>query len=349
MKHILFGLLGVGLLFAVMPSSTNYTLRNYDYGSGGTSSSSSSNYKLNATTGETSNTQSTSTNYKARSGNNNVQQSNVPPAPTFTNPSNYYDKLHFVLNPANNPSDTKFVVAISSDNFTTTQYVQADDTVGPTLTAADYQTYAAWGSSSGQTIIGLSPSTSYKIKVSAIQGSFTQTEYGPAASAATVAPNITFSIYTDSEPSPPFVTSFGSLLPATVTTSTDKIWVTLGTNADAGAMVYLSSTNAGLHSAHTGYTIASATANLAGVSSGYGAQGVSATQTSGGPLSISSSYNLSSQNVGAISTSARQIFSTPAPINGGSGAFWLLAKAASTTPASGDYTDTLAIVAAAAF
>lgn len=349
MKFRLSGWLGIGLLFATMPSSTNYQLHNYNYGSGGTANSTSTNYSLNANTGGTNNVQSTSTNYKARSGNNNTQQANVPPAPTFTNPASYYDKLKFVLNTGNNPTDTKFAIAISTDNFVTTKYVKSDDTVGTTLTSGDYQTYAAWGGASGQNVIGLTPATTYKIKVTAIQGKFTQTEYGPTATAATVTPSITFSIFTDSNPTPPFVTSFGQLLPATVTSAADKIWANLSTNADSGAMVYLSSVNAGLRSPSKSFTLSSATANLGAVSTGYGAQGFSTTQTSGGPLSIVSPFNVSAQNVGVITTGAQAIFSSTAPITGGSGSFKLMAKASSQTPSSSDYSDTLTVVAAASF
>jgi hypothetical protein len=340
----------LSLLLAALPSSSNYSLHNYGFGSGGTSNSSSTNYKLNATTGETSNGQSASTSYKARSGNQNTQQSNVPPAPAFTNPSNYYDKLKFVINTGNNASTAKFSVAISSDNFVTTQYVHPDGTSSPTFTAAsDLQTYAAWGGASGQLVIGISPTTTYQIKVNAIQGNFTQTEYGPSAAAATVAPSVSFSIYTDSQGSPPFITSFPRLLPATVVSANDKIWFGLTTNADAGAIIYISSINAGLKSTNNGYTITSATADLSGASTGYGAQDQSVTQTSGGPFVMAAPFNGAAQNVGALTSSLRPIFSSPQPVTGGNGSLLLKAKAATTTPESSDYGDKITLTSAAVF
>ena len=339
-------------LFATMPSSTNYQLNNYNYGSGGTGSSNSTNYSLNATTGETSNSESTSTNYKVRSGNNNVQQAHVPTAPTFTNPASYYDRLRFIIAPSDNPSDTKFSIAISDDNFTTTRYIQNDNTVGSVRGAEDYQTYAAWGSGSGQLVIGLLPATTYKVKVNAFQGNFTETEYGPTATAATVAPSITFDIdvsASDTETAPPYNISLGNMLPATVTTTTDKVWVDIDTNANSGAMVYVRSANTGLSSSYTGYTIASATADLSGASTGYGAQGSSVAQSSGGPLSITAPYNGAGQNVGLIDTALRQVFSASAPITAGRGSFVLKAKSAAQTPAGGDYQDVLTIVAAGSY
>jgi hypothetical protein len=348
MKHGIYSLLIGGFLFAAMPASSSYSLHNYGFGSGGTSTSTSSSYKLNAISGETSNVQSSSATYKARSGNNNSQQANVPNAPTFTNPSSYYDKLNFVVNPGGtSATDTKYAVAISSDNFLTTKFVQADDTVNNTKV---YQTYAAWGSATGQNVIGLSASTTYKMKVSAMQGNFTETEFGPIATAATVAQSISFTISTDSQPSPPFSTAFGNLLPATVTTASDKVAVALTTNANAGATVYISSLNAGLKSPHAGnFTISSATADLSAAATGYGAQNFSVGQTTGGPMSSIAPYNVAAQNVGLLSTILKPIYTSTAPITGGTGSFKLMAKAATSTPAAKDYADTLNLTAAGSF
>lgn len=338
-------------MFAALPSSTNYGLHNYNYGSGG-GTTTSTNYSLNSTTGQPSNVQSTGTNSNSRPGNNNTQQAYVPPAPTFDNPANYYNKLHFAINPGTNPSDTKFSIAISSDDFVTVYYVQNDNTISLVKGIEDYQTYVAWGGASGQNIVGLAPSTTYKLKVNAFQGSFTETEYGPSATASTVAPSITFDIdvaATDTETSPPFVANFGDLLPATATTAANKIWVDIDTNAESGVKVYINSTYTGLRSASRSFTIGSASADLAVASTGYGAQGSTVAQASGGPLTIKAPYNVAAQNVGILDTSLREIFFSTAPITGGRGSLFLKAKAESMTPASGDYQDTLTVVVAASF
>ena len=337
------------VLFAAMPASSSYTLNNYGYGSGGTGSSTSTNYSLNATSGETSNVQSSSTNYSVRSGNNNTQQAIVPISPSFTNPANYYNKLMFVLNPGASPSDTKFSIAISTDNFVTTQFVQIDDTIGNSKV---YQTFASWGGASGQLVVGLTPITTYKIKVNAIQGNFTETEYGPITSSATVAPSITFDIdtaATDSKTSPPYSVSFTSLLPGTVVGSTEKIWVDLNTNAESGAGVFISSLNGGLRSARLSSTITSATADLASASSGYGAQGLSVTQSLGGPLVLSSPYNGAGQNVGILNSMIRQLIASTSPITAGRASIQIKAKASIATPSSSDYGDILTITTAGLF
>ena len=174
MTRFFTGMLGGLLLLAALPTSSHYDLHNYGFGSGATSDSSSSSYKVNATTGEIANTPTSSATFEAGAGNNNAQQSYVPPAPTFTNPSSYYNQLHFAVNIGTNPTDATYAIAISSDNFVTTSYVKSDDTLTATFSASLFQTYAAWGSSSGQQVVGLSPSTTYKMKVSSMQGNFTQ-------------------------------------------------------------------------------------------------------------------------------------------------------------------------------
>ncbi len=340
------------VFFSTLPSSSNYQLHNYNYGSGGTNSSSSTNYNLNATTGQVGSPSSTSTNYQSNPGNVNTQQAYVPAAPTFTNPANYYNKLHFVINPGTNPSDTVFSIAISTDNFVTTQYIQNDNTIGAVRGLEDYQTYASWGSGTGQDVIGLVPNTTYQIKANAMQGAFTETQYGPNASASTSPVSISFDIdvsASDTETAPPYATSFGFLLPATVTNATAKIWIDIDTNANSGAMIYMNSTNNGLKSNTTGITITSVTADLASASTGFGVQGSTATQSSGGPLSITSPYNGAGQNVGLLDTALRQVFSAPAPITAGRGSVTLKAKSAATTPAGADYQDVITVIAAGSF
>ena len=94
--HKLWGALLPVFLFAAAPTSTNYTLKTYNIGSGG-STSTSTNYGLQAGTGSQSGSAQSSTNYKANSDGRGVVNANVPPAPTFTNPANYYDRLKQVL------------------------------------------------------------------------------------------------------------------------------------------------------------------------------------------------------------------------------------------------------------
>ena len=339
------------LFLFVIPVSPNFQLRELDIGNGGGGTSNSANYGYEQVIGQLGSEMS-SANQRGGFGFGFTQMANVPGAPTFTNAANNYDKLHLVINTSNNPSDTKFAIAISTDNFTTTNYVKADDTVGASLSFSDYQTYASWGSGTGFDVIGLQPNTTYTVKVKAFSGSYTESGYGPTASAATVNPSLSFDIDvapTDQSTSPPYSTNLGTLLAGTVATGTDKIWVSLDTNANNGGTAYIASANGGLKSTQTSTTIVATTGDLASLASGFGLQVASVSQTSGGPLSSVSPFNGASQNVGAALTNFQSIFTSTAPVTAGRGSISLKAKASDSTPSASDYTETLTVVGSANF
>lgn len=332
-------------ILLAFPASTNYQLKSFEFGAGG-GTPNSSNYYMEGILGEVSGKQS-STNYKADSGLIFVQNANVPTI-TLSNPSSWYNKLKFVIGPENNASDTTYAIAISDDNWATTEYIQDDNTIGPTLGIEDYQTYTNWGGASGENVIGLTPNTTYKVKAKALQGDYTESAYGPESSAATSAVTLTFDIDvgpTHSESAPPYVVPFGSLSIGSVNTATDKVWVDLSTNADYGAYVYIRDANAGLKSTALNYTITSSSTNLASANEGYGVRGDT---TSG--LTFLSPYNGASDNVGVVDTTVRELLNSGgAAVSGGWASFLLKVKPSATTPSASDYTDTLTIVASATF
>src|SRR5947209_6326260 len=157
----------LSLFILVVPASTNYQLKTYNLGAGGGINNSSTNYSGNSEIGEVGGVNGTSTNYQVNPGLIYTFQAYVPGQPTLTNPgNNYYNKLHFVIDAQNNPTDTKFAIAISSDNFITTKYVQTDGSLSSSFSVAnDYQTYSQWGGAVGFNAIGLLANTAYKIKV----------------------------------------------------------------------------------------------------------------------------------------------------------------------------------------
>lgn len=326
-------------VFAALPSSTHYSIRDYNFGAGGTQNSSSTNFKALGIVGQVDTGSLSSTNYQTLNGLVYVQLAALPPAPTFTNPSSWYNKLSLVLDNANNPTDAEFLIAISPDSFTTTDYVQADDTIN---TSPVWQTYSSWGGSGGITIIGLTPGTTYTVKVAARQGNYTQTGFGPTATAATANPSLSFSLTPNS-------INLGTLTPGSVTTSSN-VTVTTSTNGAGGNIVWISDANSGLTSSSTSSTIAALSGDLSSTLQGYGIQGTSVTQTSGGPMEILSPYNVSSSNVGTVSQTEKPIFdSSSQPITSGQGVFQILAKASATTIAAPDYADTISVVTSANF
>ncbi len=339
------------LLVAALPASGSYHLDSYGFGSGGTANSSSNNYRVNGIAGDAASGTESSSNYKVRAGETHTKEANVPIV-AIANNASWYNKLLVTIDPQSNPSDAKFAIAISTDNFATTQYIKNDFTVGSSLSFSDYQTYAGWGSTSGVYVRGLKASTVYSVKAKAYTGKFTESPYGPVASAATVDPELSFDIdvsATDQSTSPPYAISLGNLLPGNVINSPQRVWVSLDTNGESGGKVYLSGQNAGLRSTTSAYTINSFTGDLSSAAEGFGVQGASATQSSGGPLSLSAPYNGSADNVGIADTTIRELFTAPDPITSGRGSFVLKAKSQTMTPASSDYAEILTAIASASF
>lgn len=343
------GVSGIIGLFAVAPSSTNFNLKAFELGSGGEDNLSSTNYNLNGLTGQQAGGTMTSTNYIVGSGEIPTQNANITAPPTVTNPANYYNRLNVVLDTGSNPTDTTYLIAVSDDNFVTTYYVQTDNSIGPTLSITNYQTYSAWGGASGFTLLGLSPSTAYKVKVKALQGDFTESAYSAEASASTVATSLSFSVATSITPTPPFSAYFSSLIPNTVVDANATAELSFSTNAVNGGTVYITSTNSGLVSALAGSTISSASADLSVASSGYGALVSATSQVSGGPIVAQNPYNGAGNNVGGLSNSLTTILDSSSAITTGNGSVTLKARANSTTPSSSDYSDTITFVVAASF
>jgi hypothetical protein len=199
-------------------------------------------------------------------------------------------------------------------------------------------------------MLGLTPNVSYKVEVKALQGNFTGSKFSPFSSiVATENTTLSASLSTSLTGTPPFISTFSSLIPGTVATGDANLITGFTTNAYNGGVAYITSLNGGLKSNGQSTTITSASADLSSVNSGYGAQIVSATQSSGGPLSGLSPFNVGSNNVGALTTSLQPIFSTTAPITSAAGTLKLMAKAYINTPPSTDYTDTLTVVFAMNF
>lgn len=345
----------VSLLFflLVFPASDTYSLKSFSFGSGG-GTAASDTYSGEFVSGEVAGRPADGSTYDLWPGMVFTQFANVPPAPTFTNPSNYFNKLPIIIQTAGNSTNTKFAIAISTDNFATeTNYVQSDNTIGATLGAEDWQTYANWGGGSGEFIVGLSPSTTYSVKVKAEQGLYTEGPWGPVASAATSGLLLSFDIdvsASNEETAAPYTLSLGSLASGSVVTSASSVWVDLTTNATAGGSVYVYGSTGGLYSASSAYTIAGVSADLSVTAEGFGLRSTSVAQGSGGPLAAQSPYNGASDSVGTVATTAQPIYtSTATPITSGRGSFVVKAKSKAITPAATDYTETLTLIAAGSF
>jgi len=339
-KFLIAGL----VLFGALPSTANYKLNGYGFGSGGTANSTTATYALEGGTGEISGQTGVTTTYNLKPAFTEMIQARTPQLTAFDNGSStYYNKLHFVIDEQGNPSDALYLLQISTtSNFSSgNSYIQNDLTLNTSLVLSDYQTYSFWGGASGANIIGLSPSTTYYLRVKATQGKYTESAFGPSSTAATVGPQLSFSISTNS-------LAMGSLLPGTVVDAPGTIDITFATNATSGGDVYINGLNTGLSSAHGSSTIPSATGDLSVLTHGFGAR-VTATGASSGTFASVSPYNGVTNNVGLTDTTIRRIFSGTTPIVGGTGSVLIKAKSSSTDPAAADYSETLTMLASATF
>lgn len=339
------------LLFAALPATNNYKLNSYGFGSGGTANSHTTTYAIEGSTGTLSGSPSSTATATTKPGYIQTQQANVPKLLSADNNSGqYYNKLHFVIDPQGNPTDAKYLIAVSSDNFASdTRYIQPDATVSTTLSTSDYQTYSAWGGASGSIVIGLLPSTTYSFKLKATQGKFTESAYGPITTQATAAPTLTFSLVTSAQPSPPFSVSLGTLDAGTINSTPQTVNTSFSTNGTAGGNIYITGKNGGLKSSSTGFQINAVSNDLASLSKGFGAQNSSVGQTSGGPYSVVSPYNVSGTNVGIVDGTTRSLYSSSNPITAGIGTLLFKAKSDTNTISATDYQEVLTFVAAANF
>jgi len=346
-----FGFLATTILFAALPATSNYQLNSYGFGSGGTVSSQTATYSLEGTTGELTGASGSTANATTKPGFVETQQANVPKLSALdNNGGEYYNKLHFVINEQGNPTDATYLIAVSNDNFVAdTKYLQPDGTLHATVSLSDYQTYSAWGGSSGSLIIGLSPSTTYTVKLKATQGKFTESAYGPTSSQATAAPSLTFDLVTSTQSSAPFSVDLGTLTAGNINTTGSTINTSLTTNGASGGDVYIVGKNGALSSSSTGSQISAVTNDLASLSKGFGAQNSSVSQTSGGPYSVASPYNVSGTNVGIVGANNRSLYTSTSPVTGGLGVLLLKAKSATNDVAASDYQEVLTFIAAGNF
>lgn len=185
------------VVFAQTLNSTNYNVEDSAINGGGESSS-STNYSSSDSIDSIESGDSSSTNYKNPSGFQPGAYPGVPATPTLTNTGGVlYNSLDFIVaTGSGQQTDTTYAIAISSDNFVTTYFIQTDDTLG---SVEAWQDYTGWSSGTGERVTGLAPSTTYKIKVKASYGSGSnaadsESGYSQTASATTSAPSLTVSI-----------------------------------------------------------------------------------------------------------------------------------------------------------
>ncbi len=227
------------------PTSQNFELKSYGFGSGGVASGSSNTFHLFGLSGENGGQNAAGSTKGLRGGQIGTMQAAVPPAATFANPGSTYDRLHLTINPGTNPTDATFAVAITDDNWLTTRYIQNDLTIGNVLGAEDFMPYVSWGSGSGTDITQLSRLTTYKVRVAAARGDFTQSGWGPESTAATVDPSLSFGVSSSTLTFDPLTGENSH------TDSSKQTIITTSTNAYRGYTVFGHATGPLSYQSHT--------------------------------------------------------------------------------------------------
>lgn len=350
MKELFIALMAP-LLFAAVPQTTNYQLNSYGFGSGGTVNSSTATYSLEGATGELTDSASSTANTTTKPGYVETKQANVPKLVSLdNNGGEFYNKLQFVIDQQGNPSDAKYLVAVSTDDFTSdTKYLRPDGTLSDSVSTSYYQTYNAWGGANGSLIIGLEPDITYSVKLKATQGDSTESQFGPSLSETTGTPSLTFGLETSTQSSPPFSVSLGTLNAGDINTTDSTINTSLTTNGASGADVYILGKNGALKSDSTGSQISAVSDDLANLTRGFGVQSTSVGQASGGPYTVQSPYDVTGTYVGIVSAINRSLYSSSSPVTDGSGVLVLKAKSATDDVAASDYREVLTFIAAGNF
>lgn len=284
------------------------------------------------------------------------------------------DRIKIEIDHQNNPIDTLYLVGIL-DNVTSIQYyLQSDHTINTTYDIADYMTICSiegkdvrtgsgceintdpeWDADLQSTnVFGLASNRSYTIRVKALHGDFTESEWSPSKTANTEELTLSFDLDIAgsggfaAETAAPYAIDLGVLTPEVITTSTNRIWFDINTNSIGGMSLHMKDMHNGLYT--PSFTIPSVSEDLAvdaGNNGGFGAKSTSATQASLGPIQQDSTYNtVNADEVGLLSTTPELLFFTnntgpnKGQVASGRASIVLKALARIVTP-SGVYTDTI--------
>ena len=266
-----------------------------------------------------------------------------------------YDKARFEVIVNSNPSDTLYTIAISTDGFVNDiQYIDGatfrPEAVG-NHDINDFRTQAYWEAEVFN-IQGLTSNTLYSIKISALQGDFTQSDYSIASNATTGIGAIFFDIDiasssgTSAESSSPYTVAFSGaddlVGGAAATTAPSLVWLDIDSNSSGGVAIIQFGKNGGLYSTTTTQTISSTSANLDTSLEGFGLQSFYIyNDTSGylGDLTAETNYAGTLNTVGAISTTANKIYDGDGPISNGRVGMYLIAKAGTDKTPATDYSE----------
>ncbi len=276
-------------------------------------------------------------------------------------PDGCYDKARFEIEPYVNPVDTLYMVQISTDNFSSDiKCVDGSVFTPKTLSSCDindFRTEEDWEDEVFN-IKGLQSNTQYHIRISALHGDFSQSDFSIVESATTAQGLIEFDIDIaissgiDTETTPPYSVTFSSgselIAGAAASTASSLIWLDARSSSAGGIAIIQFGKYGGLYSATTTETIESATENLDTTGAeGFGLQSYYIDYESSGYLgeiTSSTDYAGSNNEVGIVSTTANMIYNGDGPINDGRMGMYVKARAGASRTASSDYSEEIYFV-----
>lgn len=285
-----------------------------------------------------------------------------------------YDKAKIEIDAQENPYDTLYLIRLQALTDNTIFYLKSDHTLGTSYDASNFMTIcqlegidpnnpdcdtsesSGWNSDlQSLNIYNLLPDTEYLASALALNGDYSSTNFSENTNSQTVNPALSFDINIAPEDEPdtqttaPYQIALGDISFKFPTIAPNLIWFSVGTNISDGLGLYIKDSSNGLYSASKDTTIPSETEDLAEDTNNNGGFGIKIfnylpRQTSLGPLQNNTLYDTVAINsVGQVSTTNSLLFFTNSnddnqgPINGGKSAIQVQAKAAYTTPISGDY------------
>jgi len=164
---------------------------------------------------------------------------NVPLAPALSPLTT--STINVVINENSNPAATLFAIALSSDNWATTRFVQSDGNINGSET---WLTRAGWNGASGVNVINLEANKQYRFKVKARNQSGIETAYSNVSSKYTLIERSTSAVFNSitanqiiisGDPTPSRLTSGNSgILFENQTLGTNSGWKTSNQWQDIG-------------------------------------------------------------------------------------------------------------------
>jgi len=219
---------------------------------------------------------------------------------------------------AGSPSGATWGVGVTSSAITLTNGTTA--VAGGSVIAIEIGTNATSQVAGDKQIVNQTVAQNNTDPKIVITGSFTDTGTiaveiitdDQVSMSATVDPAITFSLSANSS-------DFGVITTSAPKSASPNITLTTTTNANTGFTLTVrdegSGTNPGLYNSIGSYLVASSTATLAASTEGYGIQGATNGNGSGGTITIAATYDKTSNDVGGLQRTAQTLATAGSPVN----------------------------------